>query len=154
MSFDLNPWLRGVMVGLSRNRRGPTIRREDNRHRRGVRLRRDALGSEEVCTIGLTSFAPSAYVIATWQPVQTFANSLKPYAMVWDLVQSHHIPVDYVPDYGNPTAGWGQVRGGTHGVRYDAREPGRHGGVRRLHPPHSHSPLPLGHRFLRPEPHP
>ena len=44
---------------------------------------------------GLTSFAAGAYVIDMGQATQTVANSLKPYGMVYDLVENQHIPVDW-----------------------------------------------------------
>jgi uncharacterized repeat protein (TIGR01451 family) len=44
---------------------------------------------------GLTSFAPGAFVIDMGQATQTVANSLKPYGMVYDLMQNQHIPVDW-----------------------------------------------------------
>jgi hypothetical protein len=44
---------------------------------------------------GLTSFAPGDYVIDMRQATQTVANSLKPYGMVYALVENQHISVEW-----------------------------------------------------------
>jgi uncharacterized repeat protein (TIGR01451 family) len=54
---------------------------------------------------GLTSFAPGAFVIDMGQATQTVANSLKPYGMVYDLVQNQHIPVDWAINPNKPVFG-------------------------------------------------
>jgi hypothetical protein len=43
---------------------------------------------------GLTSFTPGADVIDMGYAMQTVANSLQTYGMVYDLVENQHIPVD------------------------------------------------------------
>ena len=44
---------------------------------------------------GLTSFAPGAYVIDMGETSQAVANSLRPYGILYDLVENQHIPVDW-----------------------------------------------------------
>jgi hypothetical protein len=97
MTFHFGSWLRGMKARLPSKRPGSTgtaVRHKDKRRRHGRRPHLDALEPRVTSGNGLTSFAPGADVIDRGQPTQTIANSLKPYGMVYHLVQNQHIPVD------------------------------------------------------------
>jgi uncharacterized repeat protein (TIGR01451 family) len=87
--------LRVMKARLTRARRSSTIRKKARPRYRFVRLELEPLESRTTPVTGMTSFAPGAYVIDMGQATQTVANSLKPYGMVYDLVQNQHIPVDW-----------------------------------------------------------
>src|SRR5262245_48181643 len=74
---------------------GTAVRQKNKRHRSSLRLVLESLESRALPVTGLTTFAPGAYVIDMGQATQTVANSLKPYGLVYDLVQNQHIPVDW-----------------------------------------------------------
>jgi len=76
--------------------------RQDKRRRSGPRLVLETLETRAMPVTGLTTFAPGAYVIDMGQATQTVANSLKPYGMVYDLVQNKHIPIDWAINPNRP----------------------------------------------------
>src|SRR5262245_50052425 len=84
---------------------GTAVRQKNKRHRSSLRLVLESLESRALPVTGLTTFAPGAYVIDMGQATQTVANSLKPYGMVYDLVQNKHIPVDWAINPNKPVFG-------------------------------------------------
>ena len=72
----------------------PAGRQMGERRRRSLRPVSETMEPRVAPVTGLTSFAPGAYVIDMGQATQTVANSLRPYGMVYDLVDNQHIPVD------------------------------------------------------------
>ncbi|MBO0700434.1 MAG: hypothetical protein J2P46_18700, partial [Zavarzinella sp.] len=95
MSVLSNSWLRNVTNRALGRRSRPASRRGNKGCRPGRRILLEALESRAMPVTGLTTFAPGAYIIDMGQATQTVANSLKPYGLVYDLVQNQHIPVDW-----------------------------------------------------------